>query len=138
MKKGQKIFLCFIFTVAMINLLLLIVINNSNKQKDYYIGKTESMEKKDGISSVEVSPVSSNRSFLSEIKVNHKIEFASEIGIVGLREKNRKMKELYLGQLKNEIDRLKVGDSIIFKVKNYNENDMKLEIDKLAVDITLD
>lgn len=36
------------------------------------------------------------------------------------------------------IDNLKTGDSIIFKVRNYDKNDYKIEIDELAVDLTQD
>ncbi|MBN7771993.1 hypothetical protein [Clostridium aminobutyricum] len=135
MKKRQNIFLCFIFIITIINLILII---NINKQHDYYIGKIESMEKKDSITTVEVSPVQSNRSFASEIKAAHKIEFADDIGISGLSERNEKRKELYLGQLGETIDNLKVGDSIMFKVKHYDKNDYRLDIDELAVDLTLE
>lgn len=135
LKKSHKVFLCSIFIIATINCILAIKIN---EQHYYYIGKIESMEKKDGISKVNVSPIQSNRSFASEIKANHKIEYADDIGISGLRDRNKKGKELYLGQLGEAIENLKVGDSIIFKVINYDKNDYKLEIDELAVDLTLE
>jgi hypothetical protein len=95
------------------------------------------MNKIDGITIVEISPIHSNRNFASEIKTNHKIEYADDIGISGLSDRNKKRKELYLGQLGEMIENLKVGDSIIFKVNNYDKNDYILEIDKLAVDLTL-
>lgn len=138
MKKRKKVFLCFIFIITIINFILVININNINKQRGYYIGKIESMEKKDGITTVDVSHILSNRYFASEIKENHKIEFADDIGISGLSDRNEKRKQLYLGQLGETIENLEVGDSIIFKVKNYDKNDYKLEIDELAVDLTLE
>lgn len=134
MKKRQKILLCSLFIITIINLILII---NINKQHGYYIGKIESMVKKDGITTVEVSPIQSNRYFASEIKTNHKIEYADDIGISGLSDRNEKRKELYLGQLGEAIENLKVGDSIMFKVKNYDKNNYKLEINELAVDLTL-
>ena len=135
MKKWQKVSLCLIFIIAIINFIIVI---NMNKQHGYYIGKIESMEKKDGITTVEISPIQSNRYFASEIKANHKIEFAEDITISGLSDRNKKRKELYMGQLGEAIENLKVGDSILFKVKNYDKNDYKLEIDELAVDLTLE
>jgi len=134
MKKWQKIFLCFLFIITIICFILVI---NMNKQHDYYVGKIESMEKKDGITTVVVSPIVSNRNFESEIKENHKIEYADDIVISGLSDRNKKRKELYMGQLGEAIENLKVGDSIIFKVQSYDKNDYKLEIDELAVDLTL-
>jgi hypothetical protein len=104
----------------------------------YYIGKIESMNRKDGLTTVEVSPIQSNRNFAHEIKANHKIEYADDIGVSGLLDRNKKRKELYLGQLGEEIENLKVGDPVIFKVKNYDREDYKLEIDELAVDLTLE
>jgi len=136
MKKSQKVLLCFIVIITIINIILLII--NFKKQQVYYIGKIESMVKNDGITTVELSPIKSNRNFISEIKANHRIEYADNIGISGLADRNKKRKELYLGQLGETIDNLKVGDSIIFKVKNYDKNDYKLEIDELAVDLSLE
>jgi hypothetical protein len=138
MKKGRKITLCFIFVVAMINFILIININNINKRHGYYIGKIESIEKSDEVTAVNISPIQSNRHFASEIKANHKIEFANDIGISGLKDRNKKSKELYLGQLGETVENLKAGDSIIFKVVNYDKNDYNLEIDELAVDLTLE
>lgn len=134
-KKSHKVFLCFIFIITIINCILVI---NINKQHGYYIGKIESIENKDGITTVEVSPIHSNRYFASEIKANHKIEYADDIRISGLRDRNKERKELYLGQLGEAIENLKVGDSIIFKAKSYDKNDYKLEIDELAVDLTIE
>ena len=133
MKKKQKIFLCLIFIITITNSILFI---NMNKKNEYYIGKIESMNKKDSITTVEVFPIQSNLSFASKIKANHKIEYADNIRISGLTDKNKKRKELYLGQLGENIENLKVGDSIIFKVKNYDREDYKLEIDELAVDLS--
>ncbi len=138
MKKRQKIFLILIFILTIFNCMLFIVNININKQNGYFIGKIESIDKKDGITTVEISPIKSTRNFASEIKANHKIEYADNISISGLRERNKDRKELYLGQLGEEIENLKIGDSIIFKVKNYSKNDYKLEIDELAVDLTLE
>jgi hypothetical protein len=36
------------------------------------------------------------------------------------------------------IKNLKVGDTIIFKVRDYDKNNYKLEIDELGVDLTLE
>jgi hypothetical protein len=119
----------------MINMMVFI---NIDKQRGYYMGRIESMEEKDGLTTVEVSPIQSNRSFASEIKANHKIEYADDIGVAGLRDRNKERKELYLGQLGESIENLKVGDSIIFKARNYDKKDYKLEIDELAVDLTLE
>ncbi len=135
MKKSHKVIPILIFIVVITNCIVLL---NINKQNNYYIGKIESMEKKDGITTVDVSPIKSNRHFTSEIKANHKIEYADNIMISGLKDRNKKRKELYLGQLGEEIENLKVGDSIIFKVKNYNKNDYKLDINELAVDLTME
>ncbi len=133
MKKKQILFV-FIFIISIINLIFVININ----KHDYYIGKIESMEKKDGITTVVVSPTQSNRSFTSEIKAKHKIEYPDNITIVGLKDRNKKRKELYLGQLGETIENLKASDFIIFKAKNYDKNDYKLEIDELVVDLTID
>lgn len=137
MKKKQKVFFCFIFIITIIIYIIVIVININN-QHGFYIGKIESIEKKEGITTVIVSPIQSNRNFAAEIKANHKIEYADDIGIAGLRDRNKKRKEPYLGQLGEAIENLKVGDSIIFKVKKYDKDDYKLETDELAVDLTLE
>lgn len=86
---------------------------------------------------MKVYPTQRTRYFTNEIKSNHKIEYHDDITISGLRDINKKRKELYLGQLEESIENLKVGDSIIFKVSNYDKNNYKLEIDELAVDLTL-
>jgi preprotein translocase subunit YajC len=135
MKKRQRIFLYFVIVIVIINFVLIF---NIKKEHGYYIGKIESMESKDNITTVIISPIPSNRRFASEIKANHKIEFADNIMISGLADPNKKRKELYLGQLGEMIDNLKTGDSIIFKVKNYDKNDYKIDIDELAVDLTQD
>jgi hypothetical protein len=70
--------------------------------------------------------------------LTHKIEYADNIGISGLRDRNKERKKLYLGQLGEAIESLKAGDSILFKVKNYDKKDYKLEIRELAVDLTLE
>jgi hypothetical protein len=119
----------------MLNAVLVI---NINRQRGYYIGRIESMSKKDGLTTVEVSPIQSTRYFASEIKVHHKIEYADDIGISGLSDPNKKHKKLYLGQLGEVVENLKVGDTILFKVRNYDKNNDKLEIDELAVDLTLE
>jgi hypothetical protein len=128
----------FILILTMINLILVINIYNINKQRGYYIGRIESMDPKDGITTVEVSPVSSNRYFISEIKANHQIEYADDIGISGLSDPRKKSKRHKLGGLGEAIDNLKVGDTIIFKAKNFDKNKYNLEIDELAVDLTLE
>jgi len=135
LKKSHKFFLFSIFIIAVINIILAI---NINKQHSYYIAKIESMDINDGITTLDVSPIQSNRYFASEIKSNHKFEYTDNISISGLSDRNKKRKELYLGQLGEVIENLKVGDSIIFKVKAYNKKNYKLEIDELAVDLTLE
>ncbi len=135
MKKRQRFFLYFVIVIAIINFVLIF---NINKERGYYIGKIESMASKDDVTTVIVSPIPSNRRFASEIKANHKIEYADNIMISGLADPNKKRKELYLGQLGEMIDNLKTGDSIIFKARNYDKNDYKIEIDELAVDLTQD
>ncbi len=135
MKKSDKILICLTSIIVIINSILLI---NINKQQDYYIARIESMEKKDGITTASITPIESNRSFASEIKAKHQIEYADDIGITGLKERNKKGKEIYLGQLGKTIENLKSGDSILFKVNKYNKNDYKIRIDHLAVDLTLD
>ena len=135
MKKRQRFFLYFVIVIAIINFVLIF---NINKERGYYIGKIESMASKDDVTTVIVSPIPSNRRFASEIKANHKIEYADNIMISGLADPNKKRKELYLGQLGEMIDNLNTGDSIIFKARNYDKNDYKIEIDELAVDLTQD
>ncbi len=135
MKKRQGFFLYFAIVIVIINFVLIF---NINKDRGYYIGKIESMERNDNVTTVIVSPIPSNRRFASEIKASHKIEYADNIMISGLADSNKKRKDLYLGQLGEMIDNLKVGDSIIFKVKNYDKNDYKIGIDELAVDLTQD
>ena len=133
--KKRQVLIIIILIISIINFILII---NTKKPHDYYIGKIERMEKKDGITTLVVSPTESNRSFTSEIKEKHEIEYADHISIAGLKDRNKKRKDLYLGQLRETIENLIVGDSIIFKVKNYDKNNYKLEIDELAVDLTLD
>jgi hypothetical protein len=128
----------FVLILSIVNLFMVINNYNINKQRGYYIGKIESIEHKDEITTVEVSPISSNRYFIHKIKKNHKIQYAENIGITGLKAPNKEGKELYLGQLGETIENLKVGDSIVFKVRYYDKNDYKLEIDELAVDLTLE
>jgi len=125
----------FVIVIVIINFILIF---NIDKERGYYIGKIESMESKDNVTTVIVSPIPSNRRFASEIKANHKIEYADNIMISGLADPNKKRKELYLGQLGETIDNLKTGDSIIFKARNYDKNDYKIRIDELAVDLTQD
>lgn len=126
-----------IYIIIILVSLLSIIINIYNiTRKDYYIGKIESIVKEDDITKVEVSPVASNRFFIGEIKENHHIEYADNIGISGISDPRKNSRRLKLGELGEIIDNLKVGDKIIFKVKKYNKNDYNIEIDELAVDLT--
>jgi len=130
----------FIF-LAIINLIIIINIfniYNINKQRDYYIGRIESMDQKDDITAVKISPISSNRYFISEIKGNHQIEYKDNVRISGLSHPRKESKGHKLGGLGEAIDNLKVGDTIIFKANNYDKNRYNLEIDELAVDLTLE
>jgi ribosomal protein S6 len=116
---------------------------NINKQRNgYYIGKIESMNEKDGITTMKVSPILSKRKFAYEIKANHQIEYKTEhINITGLREQRSKnFKEVKLGELGEIIKNLKVGDNIIFKIKSgvYDKNEYNLKAGELAVDLTLE
>lgn len=133
MKKKYAIFIGIILLIAIIHF----IFNTSiNKHNSYYIARIESIDKKDGITTVNVSPMKNNRKFVSEIKANHKLEYTDDIMISGIRERCKKRKRVHLRQLGESIHNLKVGDSIIFKVKHYNKNDYNLEIEELAVDLT--
>lgn len=133
MKRIYKILLCAVFIVTIVNSIFVI---STKKQNNYYVGKIESIEKKDGITTVNISPIKSSRNFASEIKANHQIEYADNIGILGLKERDKEKKESYLGQLGESIANLKAGDSILFKATNYDKDNYKLKIDELAVDLT--
>lgn len=129
---------CMMIIICIVSVVNLVITINIKKRTGYYIGKIESMEKKDGSTIVEILPIESQRRFVNEIKANHKIEYDDDIMISGLRDKGKDRKELYLGQLEEVIDSLAVGDSIIFKASYYHKDDYKIAIDELAVDLTLD
>lgn len=108
----------------------------------YYIGKIESMIQKDGITKLEVSPTSSNREFISEIKANHKIEYSADrVAVAGIKDpKIKSFKRLKMGELSEMVKSIKVGDNVIFKIKNndYHKDEINLQIDELAFDMTLE
>lgn len=119
-------------------------LNNQVKFKGYgyYIGKIESMNQKNGITTMEVSPTSSSREFISEIKSNHQIEYSLDtVSVKGLKDpKTKNYKRLKIGELSEMIKNVKAGDTIIFKIKNndYDKNEYNLQIDALAFDMTLE
>ncbi len=143
MKKRHYLILIF----AIISLALAINNYNISKQsiskqsKGYYTGKIESINQNGGITTVRVSPVSSNRYFISEIKANHQIEYELDnISVSGIGDPSKKHKILKMGELGELVTKFKVGDTIIFHVpdKYYDKNEYNLEIDGLAVDLTLE
>jgi hypothetical protein len=138
--KKKHTFLEFLILILAISSLLFAINNyNTSKQKGYYNGKIEYIKQTNNITIMEVSPIPSKRYFISEIKANHQIKFSDSIGISGLKDpKRQNARKLGLGGLKNEIANLNVGDTIIFKDDNYQKNKYELEIDSLAVDLTLD
>lgn len=137
-----------ILLIAAINLLL-ISINNYNRTKQvnlkgygYYIGKIESMNQRDGITTMEVLPTFSGREFISEIKSKHKIEYALDtISVKGIVDpKAKDYKRLKIGELSEMLKNVKADDTIIFKIKNedYDESEYNLSIDAIAFDRTLE
>jgi hypothetical protein len=106
------------------------------------IGKIESMNQKDGITTMEVSPVSNNREFLSEIKANHQIKYPTDtVTVTGVKDpKIYNYKRLKMGELSEMAKSIKAGDTVIFKIKNndYDKNEYNLQIDELAFDMTLE
>ena len=93
MKKRHTFLKYFILIITIINVVLAINMYNMSKHRGYYTGKIESISQKDGITTVEVSSVSSNRYFISEIKANHQIKYADNIGISGLSAQEAKTPE---------------------------------------------
>ncbi|MBU3113694.1 hypothetical protein [Clostridium lacusfryxellense] len=132
----------FILMIAIITLIL--TMNNLNiikKDRLYYTGKIESINQKHGTTTVEVSPVSSNRYFITEIKANHQIEYKLDsITVSGLSDPIKDFKRVKMGELGELVTKFKVGDTIIFKVvnKDYDKNEHNLKINELAVDRTLE
>lgn len=129
--------------------LLVVSINTYNLSKQvkfkgygYYIGKIESMNQKDDITTIEVSPASSNREFISEIKTTHQIEYLTDkVTATGIKDpKAKNYKRLKMGELREMVKNVKTGDTIIFKIKDndYNKNEYNLQIDGLAFDMTLE
>ncbi|TDT62795.1 hypothetical protein [Fonticella tunisiensis] len=141
MKKRKAFLKYFILILAISNLIIAISRFNIHKQRGYYIGKIESINQKDGIATMEVSPISSRRYFISEIKANHQIKYKLDsISVSGIADPNKKHKIPKLGELGEMVKKFKVGDTIIFKVANnhYDKNEYILEIEELAVDLTLE
>lgn len=148
MIKKRVPLLQIILLIVSINLLI-VSINTYNLNKQikfkgygYYIGKIESMNQKDGITTMEVSPTSSNREFISEIKANHQIEYSSDtVTVTGIKDpKIKNHKRLKMGELSEMVKKIKSGDTVIFKIKNndYDKNEYNLQIDGLAFDTTLE
>ncbi|WP_432661962.1 hypothetical protein R9X47_15455 [Wukongibacter baidiensis] len=109
---------------------------NRNK-KAYYIGKVVSKVEKDHITRVEVSPTLSMYKDVREITQNHKIEYElDKITIVARRKPNSTShKKLEMGELREMVKDISVGETIIFKVKDNRSNDIPkdLEIDEIVV-----
>jgi len=125
-------------------IILIVAINNFiivKKNRIYYTGKIESINSKDSITTLEVSPVSSSRYFIAEIKANHQIEYKLDsILVTGVSDPMKNYKRLKMGELGEVVKKFKVGDTIIFKVANnhYDKNEYNLEIDEFTVDQTLE
>jgi len=132
----------FILIIAIISLILAINnLNNIKKNRLYYTGKIESINQEYGITTVEVSPVSSKRYFIAIIKANHQIQYKLDsISVSGLSDPIKNFKRLKMGELAELVTKFKVGDTIIFKVVNrdYDKNEYNLKINELAVDTTLE
>lgn len=128
---------------------LIIAINNFNTSKHniskqdtgYYIGKIESIKQNDKITTVEVSPVPSNRYFISEIDANHQLEYElDKISVAGISDPHKEHKTFKFGELKELAAKFKTGDAIIFHLADiqYDKNNYNLKIDRLAIDLTLE
>ncbi len=132
----------FILTTIIFSIIFAINIYQiSNQSKGYYICKVEKISESGEITRVDISPVSSKRYFISEIKVKHQIKYKSdEISISGIGHPRKEKRTLKLGELDEIVREFKVGDTIIFylKDKRYDKNEYVLEIDGLAVDLTLE
>ena len=148
MIKKRVPLLQIILLIVSINLLIVSIstytLNNQVKFKGYgyYIGKIESMNQKDGITTMEVSPTSSSREFISEIKADHQIKYSLDtVSVKGIKDpKTKNYRRLKMGELSEMIKNVKAGDTIIFKIKNndYDKNEYTLEIDALAFDTALE
>lgn len=146
-KKSVSLSQIILLIVSISLLINGIIMYNQNKQikfkgYGYYIGKIQSMYNKDGVTVLEVSPISSNREFISETKANHQIEYSTDkVNVAGIRDpKVKNYKRLKMGELREMVNNIKVGDTIIFiiKNKNYDKNEYNLQIDGLAFDMTLE
>lgn len=142
-KKPRSIFYIILTLIMISSIIVNINVYHINKQRNgYYIGKIESMNEKDGITTMEVSPISSKCKFAYEIKANHRIEYKTDhINISGLSDQGSKnSKSVRLGELGEIIKNLKVGDTVIFKTKDsgYDKGMYNLKVSELAVDLTLE
>lgn len=139
-KKNKKLILINLLSGFMI--ISTIFININNFKNGYFIGKIDSITKADDTNIVEVSPIKSTSSFARKIRANHKIEFEDSIRISGLTSRGKERIEFspraWAEMADNLIDDLEVGDSIIFKVNNYDKDNYKLDISELAMDLAVD
>jgi len=128
------------FMVLIVIISLILAITNFSiikKNRVYYTGKIESINQNNGITTVKVSPVTSNRYFIAEIKANHQIEY-DNINIAGLVDpRSKNFRRVKMGELAEMVKNLKVGDAIIFRVEDYDKNKYNFKINELAVDLTL-
>ena len=90
MKNNKRLFVIFVLFLVVINLFITIKINRKN---GFYIGKIESIERNEDLTTLVLSPIDSNRNFAHEIKANHKIEYTNSITISGLKEKFKEKQE---------------------------------------------
>lgn len=141
-EKKLKFVIYIILTLSMICLIIVdISMYNMNQQKlGYYAGRIKSVDRSNGITTVEIFPVSSKRKYISEIKEDHQIKYeADHINIAALKDPSSKnFKKVKMGELRGIVKGFKAGDVLIFKVDHFDKNKYNLEVKELVVDLTLD
>lgn len=129
----------FLLYLMLIANLLFLVINFTllNSQRVYYIGKIETIELGIDETVYGISPVPSPRYFIKPIKAAHVIHYDNS-NISGLSDPLKDSKKLRMGELNDMVKGLKVGDSLIVRIEDYDPGKTSYNVSEIAFDLTVD
>lgn len=129
----------FLLYSMLIANLLFLVINFTllNSQRVYYIGKIDTIELRVDETVYGISPVPSTRYFIKPIKAEHTIHYDNS-NISGFSDPLKDSKKLRMGELSDMVKGLKVGDSLIVRIEDYDPGKTSYNVSEIAFDLTVD
>ncbi|PKM52571.1 MAG: hypothetical protein CVV02_00090 [Firmicutes bacterium HGW-Firmicutes-7] len=106
------------------------------KTEAYYIGEVISVTERNQMTTIEVSPTSSKHKDIFEIKKNYQLVYNVDKITISARNEpsNNEHKQLEMGELRDIVENIKIGETLVFKIKDISQDDeIELEISEIVV-----